>query len=109
MQTPWHNDFKAFEIMFDDVVEYSVSKADERGTIDCCIFPIENIDPFADIDTDSSIKLMSVLIKKSCWHFTTKQPDIGDVITLPCGKKFKIAEVDEEQNWWKTVGRSIAC
>jgi hypothetical protein len=70
MKTPWNSDIKAFEIMFSDEAEYTASVKGEKGTIECCVFPVETVDPFADSDSDSKIKSVSVLVRKHDWYFT---------------------------------------
>lgn len=107
MKNPWNNDFGAFEIMFDDAAEYAAEGCGEKGTIRCCVFPVENVDPFADVDSDSDVKRVSVLVQKPRWYFKQERPRVGDVVTMPCGEKYRVAEVDDEQNWWRILGRSF--
>ena len=93
--------------MFDDVAEFTLAKSNERGTIHCCVFPKEEVDPFVESDNESLIMAATVLVKKCDWHFTTDRPAIGDKVKLPNGDVYKIYNVTPEQNWFKLDTRSV--
>lgn len=103
MKNPWICNDSAFTAMFSDVVEYSTQS--ERGTIKCCIFPVEAIDPFLDSDSASDIKSITILIKKPNYYFRQK-PSIGDKIKTP-ETKFNVVKIDDEQSWYKIFGRTV--
>lgn len=104
MTNPWYCNDAAFEVMFSDTAE--IKTKTERGTVKCCVFPIEDVDPFIDTDTETKIKRISILLKKKNWFCGTR-PSIGDRITLPNGEQFKLSEINDEQNWYKMTARSI--
>lgn len=94
--SPWKCDRAAFDVMFSDEAEFTINKTGERGTLKCCAFPNEDTDPFADSDNVSFVMSMSVLVKKSDWHFHADKPSIGDTIRLPNGDKYKVQTISAE-------------
>ena len=65
MKSPWHDIDCAFDPMFTEAAEF-VTSAGRHGTVPCCVFPIEDIDPFAETDTASAVKRVkrSVRLKR---------------------------------------------
>lgn len=107
-KSPWEDD-DAFDAMFEDVATFHTVKTTETKTLRCCIFPIETVDPFAESDSESDVKRISVLARKDEWDFNQKSPSVGDSIELRNGERYKVAEVRDEQNWWRTTARSVQC
>lgn len=101
---PWNSCGEAFSVMFSDEAEFITSKG-ERGSLYCCLFPKEDVDPFVESDADSIIKSVSVLVKKCDWHFRTK-PAIGDQVKICNDGKYKVMDVEDEQNWYRLTARS---
>lgn len=106
MRSPWKKNDLAFIVMFDDEAEFTTMTTNERGTVQCCIFPREDVDPFVESDNQSLIKSVTVLVRKCNWIFTQRKPAVGDQIKLPNNDKYKVATIDEEQNWYRLTGRS---
>lgn len=106
MRSAWKNNDLAFNTMFDDEAEFTIMTTNERGTVQCCVFPREVVDPFVDSDNQSLIKSLTVLVRKSDWVFRQRQPNIGDQIKLPNNDTYKISTIDDEQNWYRLTGRS---
>ena len=103
-KNPWFLD-EAFDVMFSEDAEFTASAVGMRATLKCCVFPREDVDPFAERDNVSEIKSVSVLMKKRAWTLTDR-PAVGDKIKLANGDKYKILAVADEQNWWRITGRS---
>ena len=77
-KSPWYSNEAAFDAMFSDKAEITLIKNGERGTIDCCVFPKEEVDPFVEGDNESLIMMATVLVKKCDWHFSVVRPSVGD-------------------------------
>ena len=92
---PWKLD-APFAPMFDEVVSISGS----QGT--ACVFPIETVDPFADASVENEAKRISVLLKK---EGIATAPKVGDTLTREDSANWSIAEVEDEQTWWKLTCR----
>ena len=82
--------------MFDEVVSISSS----QGT--ACVFPIETVDPFAEQSVENEAKRISVLLKK---EGIETAPKVGDTLTREDNSNWSIAEVEDEQTWWKLTCR----
>ena len=67
-----------------------------------CVFPIETVDPFGESDIENDAKSISVLIYKEC---ATSTPKISDVVALEDGSRWNVAQVEDEQTWWKLICR----
>lgn len=78
MNNPWTNSDAAFDVMFTDEVEFTTVKTNETSTLECCVFPREDVDPFVDSDNESTIKAATILVRKRDWTFTTNRPAVGD-------------------------------
>lgn len=107
MTNPWKNSDAAFDVMFCDEVEYTTIKSNETSILECCVFPREDVDPFADSDNESLIKAVTFLVRQKDWHFTANRPATGDQVLMPNGDIYKIATIDVEQNWYRLTGRSV--
>lgn len=81
------------------------SNSQLSGTVECCAFPMEDVDPFADGDNISETRAVTMLVKKSDWLLSSK-PCVGDKFTLEDGENYKVYSVVPEQSWWKLIGRS---
>lgn len=92
---PWKID-APFAPMFDE----TVSLASSSGV--ACIFPIETVDPFADASVENEAKRISVLLKK---EGIATAPKVGDTLTREDSTNWSIAEVEDEQTWWKLTCR----
>lgn len=76
------------------------------GVIECCAFPMESVDPFAEGDNESDVHSVTLLVRKSDWTFSgSTKPKVGDRFTFE-DLNYKVCSVMLEQNWWKLVGRS---
>lgn len=106
MNNPWKCTDAAFDVMFSDEAEFTTIKTDETSTLECCVFPREDVDPFADSDNQSLIKAATILVRKRDWTFDAK-PSVGDQVLMPNGDKYKVASIDMEQNWYRLNGRSV--
>ncbi len=78
MNNPWKCTDAAFDVMFSDEAEFTTIKTNEKSTLECCVFPREDVDPFVDSDNQSLIKSATILVRRRDWTFTTKQPSVGD-------------------------------
>ena len=106
--SPWYSNDAAFDVMFSDEAEMVLASDGERGTVKCCVFPKEEVDPFIESDNESAVMQATLLMKKCDWHFLNKKPNVGDQFKLANGDKYKIFSIEAEQNWWKLNGRSFA-
>ena len=106
MSNPWKDTDAAFDVMFSDEAQFTTIKTNETSTLRCCVFPREDVDPFADSDNVSTIKAATVLVRKSDWTFNAA-PSIGDQVLTPNGDKYKVSSIDMEQNWYRLNGRSV--
>lgn len=104
MKNPW-NVFEAFQPMFCDKVEIILKPDSLKYTVDACVFPMEQVDPFVEVSNESNIKLMTVLLCKKCFPKNLK-PKVGDSVLFENGEKYNISEISDEQTWWKCVTRS---
>jgi len=105
MNNPWTNNELAYAPMFCDSVTF-VLGAQLSGIIQCSVFPMEDVEPFADGDNISDIRSVTLLVKKSDWNFTNRtKPEVGDKFIMD-GDNFKIYSIVPEQSWWKLIGRS---
>jgi len=77
MSNPWKDTDEAFDVMFSDEAQFTSIKTNETSTLSCCVFPREDIDPFADGDNESMIRAATILVRKDVWNFTAK-PSVGD-------------------------------
>lgn len=102
-KNPW-NEFDAFKPMFCDIIGYINREC--RTSLKAAVFPLAEIEPFSEVDIDTEIMKMNVLIDYDDWKFTNK-PMIGDTVELSDGTKFKVASVTETQNWYDLTTRSI--
>lgn len=86
--------------MFNEQVTYTHSEATIAG--DACVFPIEVVDPFAEQSVENEAKRISVLLKK---EGIATAPKVGDTLTREDSTNWSIAEVEDEQTWWKLTCR----
>ena len=106
MKNPWNNNDLAFAPMFSEEATIVLnSNSQLSGTVECCAFPMEDVDPFADGDNISETRAVTMLVKKSDWLLSSK-PCVGDKFTLEDGENYKVYSVVPEQSWWKLIGRS---
>lgn len=106
MSNPWTNTDEAFGVMFSDEAQFTTIKTNETSTLSCCVFPREDVDPFADGDNESLIRAATILVRKDDWTFAAT-PSVGDQVLMPNGDKYKVASIDLEQNWYRLNGRSV--
>lgn len=107
MNNPWKNTDEAFDVMFSEEAEFTVMKTNEKSVLECCVFPKEDVDPFAESDNESFIRAATILVRKRDWVFSTNEPMVGDQVRIPNGDIYKVASVDLEQNWYRLNGRSV--
>ncbi len=106
MKSPWTQIDSAFDAMFSEAAEF-VTTSDKRATVACCIFPIEDVDPFADTDVTSDVKRINIVIRQKEWMSFKERPTVGNLVITPDGSKWKIETSDMEQDWWSLKARSI--
>lgn len=107
MNSPFDID-SPYEVMFTDTVE--ITKANKsRGTVPCCFFPLEDVEPFTDNDTESTIKSANILIRVTDWAlaFSNQKIEIGDSVKGLNGITYKIADVTKEQSWFRVYARTV--
>lgn len=107
MTNPWTENDAAFGPMFCDEVAYTLgSDSTQSGTIRCCAFPMEDVDPFAESDNVSDIRAVTLLVNKADWTFADNaKPSVGDRFTHD-GERYRVYQVTPEQSWWRLIGRS---
>lgn len=110
MTNPFKDNSAAFDPMFTDMLSAVCAResAVREAEIKCCIFPIEDIDPFDANEVDSAIKKVNVLIRHEDWNTSSLSdivPEIGDRITS--GVSYKICNVEDENGQWRLEGRSV--
>lgn len=93
--------------MFGEAAQF-VTTSNQRGTVNCCIFPIEEVDPFAETDTASDVKRANILVRKKDWLSFKETPAVGNLVITPDGRKWKIEQEDLEQDWWSIKVRSVS-
>ena len=97
---PWKID-APFAPMFDESV--TLVRLDQTtDTGFACVFPIETVDPFADASVENEAKRISVLLKK---EGVSTKPEIGETIKCADNTQWSIAEIIDEQTWWKLTCR----
>ena len=92
--------------MFTEAAEF-VTSAGRHGTVPCCVFPIEDIDPFAETDTASAVKRVKIVVRRADWLSFAEAPEIGNTVRTPDGKAWKVESSDMEQDWWSLQARSV--
>ena len=92
--------------MFTEAAEF-VTSSGSRATVACCVFPIEEVDPFADTDLTSDVRRMSILVRHTDLVSVKDKPVVGGLVITPDGLRWKIEKADLEQNWWSLKARSI--
>lgn len=97
MSNPWNID-EPFIDMFTDCISV------KSQHINACVFPIIEAELMSDEDYDTSIKSYSILIMKEC--LGNIKLNVGDKIQLENGSKLKVISCDDEQNWFKVIGRT---
>jgi hypothetical protein len=106
MKNPWNSNDLAFAPMFSEEATIVLnSNSQLSGTVECCAFPMEDVDPFADGDNVSETRAVTMLVKKSDWKLSSK-PVVGDKFDIGDGENYKVYSVVPEQSWWKLIGRS---
>lgn len=104
MNSIWDN-IDAFTPMFCDTVVYK--SGDVETSVEAAAFPLESIEPFADIDTTSSVESIKLLVKKHTMQHSGIMPKIGDEVQLEDGRRFKVCKVDASMNIYDMTARSI--
>lgn len=97
----------AFAPMFDDVI--SLESNGIRTSVNACVFPPEDVDPFSDVDATTDLKRINILIKKpdeASHDFNVKiQPKIGDTIVLEDNSKWNITKCSFSQSEYQIEAR----
>lgn len=106
MKSPYIGIDDAFAPMFTEVVEYTTSTG-VKGTVPCCFFPIEEVDPFVETDIDNETRRANILIRRKDWLAYSDEPKVGNSVSTPDGRKWKVETYDLEQDWYKLGVRSI--
>lgn len=105
MKSPYIGIDDAFAPMFTEQAQFS-TKTGYTGTMECCVFPIETVDPFAETDISTDVKRANILVTKKDWGVLPEKPSIGDSITTIDGKNWNIEMVEDEQDWFRLEVRS---
>lgn len=92
----------AFAPMFNEQVTLTHNPNGATDVGKGCVFPIETVDPFAESDIENDAKSISVLLCKECASST---PKISDEVVLEDGSRWNVAQVEDEQTWWKLICR----
>lgn len=106
---PFNKLDESFQDLFMDTIGISCNRPNgkiERTSVNSCVFPIEEVEPFSHADEDTDIKRMTILIMKKDWTFNEPMK-IGDDIILDNNTKLKVSSVDVEHSWFKIIARSI--
>ena len=101
---PW-NDSNALEAFWTEQIIVPIVGGTK--TIACCVFPIDDIDPFDDNANGSDIKRLNILIDVGEWE--TKmgdEPKNGTSVTFE-SKSFKVSKVENENGLFKLEVRSV--
>ena len=69
MTNPW-NTFDAFKPMFIDTIGYKTKTF--STSLKCALFPLVNIEPFVDVDAETEIMKLNVLIDYDDWRDSIK-------------------------------------
>lgn len=104
MNSIWDN-IDAFTPMFCDIVAYK--SGDAETSFEAAVFPLESIEPFADIDPTSSVESIKLIMKKRTVRQSGINPNIGDELRLEDGRKFKVCKIDASMNIYDITARSI--
>jgi len=105
MISPFANIESAFAPMFTEAAEFTTSSG-IRGTVPCCVFPIEAVDPFVETDVANDVRRANILVRKCDWITLKEEPKVGDSVTTPDTKRWKIETFDIEQDWYRLGVRS---
>lgn len=112
MSNPFTEIDSAFNPMYLDTLTAICKRnnVEISSSIPCCIFPIEDIDPFDDNSAKSNIKKINILVRYDDWNdapaLSDIEPEIGDKI-ITDGKNYKVSIVENENGQWRMEGRSI--
>lgn len=80
-----------------------------QTSLHACVFHQQDVDPFSDADATSDIKQVNVLVPyegEGSWNFNF-EPQIGDIVELPRGQKYKVSKVSDSIGMYELVCRSI--
>ncbi len=105
MKSPFKDIADAFAPMFTEAAEF-VTASGIRGTVPCCTFPIEAVDPFVETDIANDVRRAHILVRKRDWMSFSEEPQIGDAVTTPDAKTWKIETFDIGQDWYRLGVRS---
>ena len=109
MNNPWLID-DAFDVMFSETVQLNITRNGMTYStpLDACVFPIEDVDPFVDSDTDNETKRISVILRiEDVRNALNDKPQLQDTIKLIDDSVWGICEVKAEQSWYKVIARSF--
>lgn len=107
-KNPWRDD-GAFDDMFCDVVEISGTRDGSpfQTSLDACVFPREDVDPFVESSAESDVRKIDVLVRvRDADRSGAYRPQLGDVVEREGGDKWKVCGVEKEQNWYRITARS---
>ena len=111
MTNPFSDIDTAFSPMFMDTLSADCKRNQTHyiATISCCVFPIDDIDPFDDQAQKSNIKKMNILIQKQDWNksiLSAIEPEIADKVVFDT-YEMKVSKVENENGLWRLEGRTI--
>ena len=111
---PWRDCTDAFGPMFSDEVVFLARGTGTTGTtgttdgiqrypVLACVFTEEQVDPFIEHDSESSIRLLTVLVPKKNWR-NPRFVQVGDSV-FASGSRWTVAEIEDEHDWFKVRAR----
>lgn len=106
-KSPYIDIDKAFDPMFMECADFTTEQGGLRGTVPCCLFPVESIDPFVETDIDTKVKRANVLVRKRDWLDLEDKPQIGDHVRWVDGSEWLVESCDIEQDWYRMEVRGV--
>ena len=104
MNNPW-NQIKPFEVMMTDTIVLKGSRQSPTTSIstivDCCIFPVEDVEPFSEVDIDSDLETVKI-VALSCEYM----PQVGDVAITEDDVEWKLTSVKKSLGQIDMTARS---
>ena len=96
---------KAFQPFFDSTIAIQGIRKDNcqvNTSILASLFPVEDIDPFSDVDADTEVKKIYAIVDKT--YFGKIQ--VGDTLTTEENEVFKVTKVEKTLDCTRLEARS---
>ena len=97
--------------MMTDCISFFGSRGDiqHKTTVKACLFPIESIDPLAENDIESDVKMVSITAKEDAFMPYDKKmkPQVGDTFITENDEKYKVTSVERSNGFFDIIGRSF--